>query len=119
MPPLRRTFAVANFNDQKEYPPPAPERFEQRQRMHQPPLSLPAVAADSPSGVFAAVFMSLAVTAHVPRRSSPLGPRRHELPARPVFPPSVRKPNLYRLALKRATRVSTIRSQTGPPPPSA
>ena len=60
MPPLRRTFAVANFNDQKEYPPPAPERFEQRQRMHQPPLSLPAVAADSPSGVFAAVFMSLA-----------------------------------------------------------
>jgi hypothetical protein len=37
------------------------------------------------------------------RQSSPLGPRRHSLPGRPVFPPSSgRKPDLYRKVLKKS-----------------
>jgi hypothetical protein len=44
-----------------------------------------------------------------PRRSSPLGPRQHSLPVgRPVFPPSARKPDLYRHVLKKSARQTKI-----------
>jgi hypothetical protein len=42
------------------------------------------------------------------RQSSPLGPRQHSLPGRPIFPPSVRKPDLYRHVLKKSARRTKI-----------
>ena len=38
------------------------------------------------------------------RQSSPLGPRQKSRLVRPGFPPSVRKLDLYRQALRRSTR---------------
>ena len=43
------------------------------------------------------------MTTYLPRRTSPLGPQQHLLPGRPVFPPSIHKPDLYRQALKKST----------------
>lgn len=40
------------------------------------------------------------------RASSPLSPKRHLLPGRPVFPRSKQEPDLYRLAIKTCMRYS-------------
>jgi hypothetical protein len=44
----------------------------------------------------------LMATMSTPRRSSLLGPRQYLLPGRPIFPPSIHEPNLYRRVLKNA-----------------
>jgi hypothetical protein len=47
------------------------------------------------------------------RQSSPLGPNQHSLPGWPVFPRSVREPDLYRLALRRFARQKLHIRRTG------
>jgi hypothetical protein len=107
MPPLRRTFTLANLNDENQseknnslsFPlPPAdpPDVMESNSLVvDRPPL---AVLVQPYTKVY------LSTTASLPRKSSPLGPHPYLLPKRPLFPPSVRKPNLYRQALTKSAR---------------
>lgn len=107
MPPLRRTFTLANLNDENQsekknsisFPlPPAdpPDVMESNSlAVDRPPL---AVLVQPYTKVYPST------TASLPRKSSPLGPHPYLLPKRPLFPPSVRKPNLYRQALTKSAR---------------
>jgi hypothetical protein len=114
MPPLRRTLTLANLNiglndenqPEKNNPalsfslPPADPQFIMNNR---PPLAILLVqlcTTTSPS-----IFKPPATTMSLPRKSSPLGSHPYLLPGRPVFPPSVRKPDLYRQALKKSARL--------------
>jgi hypothetical protein len=74
------------------------------------PYSQPGTAARQSSDAPAAVptvglpiIKPPTLSAPIPRRSSPLGPRRRRLPCRPMFPPSTPEPNLYRKALLRSS----------------
>jgi hypothetical protein len=87
MPPLRRTLTLANIFDENQY---LSEQYN---------ANLPSTAQPHTT-----VFNLPATTTPFPRRSSPLGLHQHTLPGRPVFPPSIRKPDFYRQALKRSFR---------------
>ena len=111
MPPLRRTLTLANLNiglndeNQPEknnpqslsLPPADPQVIMIDRYIDRPPLAIivqPPCTTTSPT-----------TTMSLPRKSSPLGSHPYLLPGRPVFPPSVRKPNLYRQALKKSARL--------------
>jgi hypothetical protein len=97
MPPLRRTPTLANLNNEN-----------QPEKINPPTLSLPASATDPPYVVGTtfrpSIFKPPPTTTSLRRQSSPLGPHQYLLPGWPIYPPSVRKPNLYRQALKKFHR---------------
>ena len=87
MPPLRRTESEINI----------------------PPLSPPAHLPFEPSSTMTFLIKPPTTTPQAfPRLSSPLGPHQYSLPGRPVFPPSIRELDLYRLALKKSARQAKI-----------
>lgn len=118
--PLRRTHTFANLNILND----------ENQLQDNDPLWLSLPAADPPDAiiekghspgiydrrpfaVLAQPYTSMAcpstfkpavTTTCLPRQSSPLGPCQSLLPGRPIFPPSVCKPDLYRQALKKSAR---------------
>ena len=69
-----------------------------------------SVVPVQPSGTYTppSIFKGLVITTSTPRKSSPLGPCPYFLPGRPVFPPSVRKQDLYRQALRKSVHRSKI-----------
>jgi hypothetical protein len=81
---------------------------ESESKINIPPLSPPS--AHLPFDVQPTFFIKLPTTTPqaFPRLSSPLGPCRYSLPGWPVFPPSVRKLDLYRRALKKSARQAKI-----------
>ena len=100
MPPLRCTPTLANLNDEN-----------QPEKINLPTLSLPASATDPPYVIDTcpSIFKPplappMTTLASLHRQSSLLGRHQYLLPGRPIFPPSVRKPNLYHQALKKFHR---------------
>jgi hypothetical protein len=83
--PLRRTYSKFFIDENHESLPPPPTKT---------PVAIPGPTVGRP------IVKPPSLSAPVPRWSSPLGPgcRRH-LPNRPMFPPSIPKPNFYRTAL--------------------
>ena len=81
------------------------ENQHQSKKNNPQSFKLPLPAADSPFTLPYTIIKSPApaTTTPNPRQSSPIGPRQNSL-ARPIFPPSVQKLDLYRLVLIRSAR---------------
>ena len=104
--PLRRTLTLANLNDENQ--------SEKNNPLSFPPADPPDViesnnslTADRPPlAVLVQPYTRVcpSTTTSLPRKSSPLGPHPYLLLGQPLFPPSVRKPDLYRQALKKSAR---------------
>jgi hypothetical protein len=118
MPPLRRTLTIANLNDENQtetgnqllsFPPAAhlPDVIEKGAGQRKEG-AISSFAESGPpfavSTVHPSIFQPPVMTTSSPRQSSPLSPCQNLLPGRPVFPPSVRKRDLYRQALKKSAR---------------
>jgi hypothetical protein len=75
-----------------------------------PIIKLPAMVISNGSFITASQFIfKLPVgTMSSLRQSSPLGPHQHSLPGRPVFPPSVHEPDLYRRALRKSAHQHSL-----------
>lgn len=132
MPPLRRTLALANLtfanlNDENQpeitnplpvpsivKPPVATSLPRQSSPFDPRPLRRTLTyltlanlnVENQPQKNNPLLMPSIIKATSLPRQSSPLGPCQHLLPVRPVFPRSVRKPNLYRQALKKSARLA-------------
>ncbi|KAF8798244.1 hypothetical protein BYT27DRAFT_7264838 [Phlegmacium glaucopus] len=108
--PLQRTITFANLIDENQSeninPLESLHGLDQRQTKKDPaidgsPFTLSAVCLQM---AHPSIFNPPVVTTYSPRQSSPLGPCPYLLPGWPIFPPSVRKSDLYRQALKKSAR---------------
>jgi hypothetical protein len=115
--PLRRTPTIANLNASDDNPSSEPFRLSlpaadlpEKDQCKEGAISIPihrlpfAVLKQPYTTVHPSIFKPPVMTTSLPRRSSLLGPCQYLLPARPIFPPSVRKQNLYRQVLKKSAR---------------
>ena len=127
--PLRRSFAIANLNDLNDENQPEKinlpatdpsQDVREKERAisinnslasYRPPFAV--LMQPYTTTVHPSIFQSPVMTASLPRQSSLLGPCQHLLPVWPVFPPSIRKPDLYHQALKKSTRQAKRHSSHG------
>lgn len=111
MPPLRRNLTFANLNtsvlndhDENQH------EYQSGEKNLSQTLSPPAadphfeMLLNSTSSTTSSIIKLPPTTTPFLRQTSPLGPRQYSLPGRPIFPPSVKKQDLYRLALKKSAR---------------